>query len=333
MTVDGRIYAGTYFDENNFSVSGSLKAKNNVYITNKIWRYKSVTLENNVSCKGIDGASKSNGQFSLGGGTLTLKNNVYVAGGVWGFNTVNMIASHVNDSVHSYDMEDATLNMSSSSLRANIDRFTKVNIKQGYNFANSYTGSSKNDIFTINKNSTLSLTSRMDFGGGEKDKLTVNGTLVLKDATISNLEVLSGSGTIACVANQHAALVAALPENHKVEILNLGNSITNFVSKKYEASDDTEKKAVLWADTTENFTGWLAGSSNGFADTVDFIKLNAAGGEHLNFWEESYSGQFQIYLNGKEVQNHSDFTLAAGTNIIKITNEEGASAGYTLAFK
>jgi hypothetical protein len=171
----------------------------------------------------------------------------------------------------------------------------------------------------------------MDFGEG-KDKLVLNGTLVLKQHAPINFEVVSGKGTICCTANQYEAVVAALPEKYTVEVLNLGNTVDNFVSKKYESGDDTAKKAYK-CDNSESYEGWMAGEGScDFADTVDFVKFNADEAVSLQF-SGGADNNFKLFLNNEEIAVDSFYNIAcdAGENIIEIRRETGASTTYTLA--
>ena len=344
LTV-GRLSAGEYetYDKGanyNFVAKGTLKVKNNVvindYNSSSIRYFKNVTLENNVRTTGsIKCNTYFEGEYFTNNGTLTLKNNVYVSGSVWGFKTVNMTDSHVDDSVHGEELLKSTFNLSSSSLRAHIDKFNIVNVKKGFNSAISYYGTKHNDTLTIAKNATLTLTGGteyiMDFGEG-KDKLVLNGTLVLKQHAPINLEVISGKGTICCTANQYEAVVAALPEKYTVEVLNLGNTVDNFVSKKYESGDDTAKKAYKW-DISEAYEGWMAGEGScDFADTVDFVKFNADEAVYLQF-SGGFDSNFKLFLNNEEitVDSFDNIACSAGENILEIRRESVVSTTYTLA--
>lgn len=344
LTV-GRLSAGEYetYDNDktyNFIAKGTLKVKNNVVIKDhsgtSIRYFKNVTLENNVrTTSGIYCNTYFEGKELTNNGTLTMKNNVYIAGAVWGFKTVNMTDSHVNDSVHGEELEKSTFNMSSSSLRTHIDKFNIVNIKKGFNSAYAYLGSKLNDSLTIAKNATLLLTGGteyvMDFGEG-KDKLVLNGTLVLKSLAPQNLEVISGKGTIACCDENYEAVTAALPEKYTVEVLNLGNTVDNFVSKKYEAGDNTQKKAYKW-DMSKSYDGWMAGEGAcDFADTVDFVKFNADEAVSLEF-SGGADNNFKLILNGNEISadDFKDFACLEGTNILEIRRETGGSTTYSLS--
>lgn len=340
----GRLSAGEYetYDNDktyNFIAKGTLKVKNNVVINDyngsSIRYFKNVTLENNVRTTGsIKCNTYQDGEYFTNNGTLTLKNNVYVSGSVWGFKTVNMTDSHVNDSVHGEELLKSTFNLSSSSLRTHIDKFNIVNIKKGFNSAISYYGTKHNDTLTIAKNATLMLTGGkeyiMDFGEG-KDKLVLNGTLILKQHAPINLEVVSGKGTICCTANQYEAVVAALPENYTVEVLNLGNTVDNFVSKKHELGDNTAKKAYKW-DISESYEGWMAGEGScDFSDTVDFVKFTAV--EDCSFkFDSGADFNFKLFLNNEEVAADQFYNISctSGTNILEIRREIGSSSTYTL---
>ena len=343
LTV-GRLSAGEYetYDNDktyNFIAKGTLKVKNNVVINDysgtSIRYFKNVMLENNVRTTGaIQCNTYFEGKYFTNNGTLTMKNNVYIAGAVWGFKTVNMTDSHVNDSVHGEELEKSTFNMSSSSLRTHIDKFNIVNIKKGFNSAYAYLGSKLNDTLTIAKNATLLLQGGaqyvMDFGAGT-DKLVLNGTLVLKSLAPQNLEVITGKGTIACCNENYEAVTAALPENYTVEVLNLGNTVDNFVSKKHELGDDTAKKAYKW-DISESYEGWMAGEGScDFSDTVDFVKFTAV--EDCSFkFDSGADFNFKLFLNNEEVAADQFYNISctSGTNILEIRREIGSSSTYTL---
>ncbi|MBR2510320.1 MAG: hypothetical protein IKB71_11335 [Lentisphaeria bacterium] len=345
LTV-GRLSAGEYetYDNDktyNFIAKGTLKVKNNVVINDysggvSIRYFKNVTLENNVRTTGsIKCNTYQDGEYFTNNGTLTMKNNVYIAGAVWGFKTVNMTDSHVDDSVHGEELLKSTFNLSSSSLRTHIDKFNIVNIKKGFNSAISYYGTKHNDTLTIAKDATLLLTGGteyiMDFGEG-KDKFVLNGTLILKQHAPINLEVVSGKGTIACTDSNYEAVVAALPEKYTVEVLNLGNTVDIFVSKKHELGDDTAKKAYKW-DMDEEYKGWMAGEGScDFADTVDFVKFNADEAVSLKF-NGGADSNFALTLNGNEISadNFKDFACLEGTNILEIRREIGGSTTYSLS--
>ena len=147
-----------------------------------------------------------------------------------------------------------------------IENVSNVTINKGNSVICSYVGTKGKDTLTISKGAVL-IIDKIDFAGG-KDKLTNNGTLILKK--VINLATLpiSGKGEIAATDSVYQSLT----NDDKEIVINVGETALGFRNTAYENSDDTQKKAIKW-DTVSDYQGWLGnwnGAKDG-SDNVDYI--------------------------------------------------------------
>ncbi|MBR2723789.1 MAG: hypothetical protein IKB77_05590, partial [Lentisphaeria bacterium] len=234
--------------------------------------------------------------------------------------TVTLTDSEVTVAVENY----TKLTMSASSAGA-VQNVKNVVISKGINNIDMFVGTAENDTLTINKKAVLVL-GGADFSDGIKDKLVLNGTLVLDKAFNINAENITGKGEI--VANHHVWQNLT----DKRGVLNLGNTAENFISSTVELADNTEKKAVKW-DLESDYNGWLG---NGVAvhDTIDFVKFKS---KNEGVLEISGVGATDIVsLNGIELDRNAEgnfvVEFAANTNnILKLERNEENSMSYSIS--
>ena len=228
------------------------------------------------------GGDVKNGE-KIANGTATFKEDVWVSGidGISGFKTVNLTDTFVEYNIDSFGTKGTVVNMTDSFVYEEITGVQKLNIKKEFNCIGAYTGTDLDDTLTINKNTVLMVGKSIDFADGTKDKLAINGTLLLSEdfESITNFNSISGSGEIAASGNIISDLGLADANIGKVKLLNLGATSQNFVSSKYETGDNTAKKAYEcdFDGSNDVFTGWLSNNDDGsglFNDVVDFIKMD-----------------------------------------------------------
>lgn len=240
----------------------------------------------------------------LEGGTLsasssvTLTNNVYVNGSITGYNKVTIkkstvdgslestpaIASEFGDDIVANTVAGAAVALTDSKVTGDIEGY-KSFTATGIVSAASFTGTASNDSVTIAAKSLLTIGS-VDLCEGTKDKMTVNGAVILSELT--GVETLAGKGVIAASgSNFEAVAETAKALNFKGTLVDLGDT-QNF-SGVAEKNDDTAKKAFkMTGDTLE---GWL----NGSYDNVDFIKFTAGEADTLIITGDTF---VQVALNG-----------------------------------
>ncbi len=234
--------------------------------------------------------------------------------------TVTLTDSKVTGAVEKY----TKLTMSGSSV-ADVNKVRNVVISKGINNIGTFVGTAENDTLTINKNAVLVISSA-DFGDGAKDKLVLNGTLVLEKAFNINAENITGKGEIVAAHNVWQNLA------NRKQVTDLGNTVENFVSSTVELADNTEKKAAKW-DLESDYKGWL---SNGVAvhDTVDFVKFKNKNGGTLEI--TGFGAADIVTLNGKELTRNDEgnfvVEFAANTNnILKLERNEENSMSYSIS--
>lgn len=190
-----------------------------------------------------------------------------------------------------------------------------------------YCGTSGNDTFTINKKAVVTLTDSFDMNGG-KDKLVVNGTLILDTYDINIPYSITGNGEI--------VTSKAYADNINIDrVINLGTTTENFRGSAYEKSDDTAKKAVKWKNTDESYDGWLR-QGVGCVDTIDYIKFTTNDWGTIEISSEQWAAgtNDRITLNGREleiVDGKAVETLFTGTDyILMIERNDEDSMSYSI---
>ena len=246
--------------------------------------------------EGVELVSKTTTSLN---GSVTLKNGSF-AESITNFNSVSMTASRAE-------------------TIANVE---KVTISKGNCQLGSFTGTAGNDTFTIAKGAVLELANGMDFGTGGKDKLVISGTLILQSTAGITNTIISGKGEIAAESAVYSEL-----ELDFANFLDLGATAKNFKGSLFENSDNTLKKAILWNDTTQEYSGWLGnwqGNASG-SDTVDFIKFKASAGTEI-----SVIGVDNWVLMDKKGNDIGQTISAPGEYILQLTNNGSDSVAYSV---
>lgn len=286
-----------------FTASGTVTLKNSAEVDN-ISNYKTVKITDSIV-----GTVESFAISKVVNNTPT-----YTLAGA-----VTLTTSKVN-TVRNY----SKLTMTGSSVK-DIENVNKVTISKGFNFIESYTGTANNDTLTIAKNAVLTL-GTADFKAGTKDKLANNGTLILSaEVDISTLKI-SGKGEIAAASNVWHSSWDDYP------IIKLGATSEGFRTTKYEAADNTAKKAAKW-DLKAAHQGWLSGNSS-CIDVTDFVKFKT-GKESELLVISGFDENDTVMLNGDKMDwKDGKFIaeLAAKTNYtLELTIAENTdSMSYTL---
>ena len=245
--------------------------------------------------------------------------NGYKTGKLTG--SVTLLDSIIAGSVENY----SALTLKNSSVNSVVNT-AKVTASTKFSCIGSYIGTSGNDTLTIKKGAVLTL-DYADFGEGSKDKLVINGTLVLGKAFDINAEAISGKGDIVAADN----VWKNLSPEAQLQVLNLGNTVKNFVSAASEMADNTEKKAAKW-DLKSDYNGWL-GNGVDVDDTVDFIKFKNKQSGTLVI---SGSG-FDVSFNGddslkRDAEGNFVIEFAADTNnILKLECRDAGSMSYSIS--
>ena len=259
--------------------------------------------------KTINGVTDVNNSYTTEklSGTVTLKNKS-AAGDITNYSSV-------------------TLNDSSA---GNLYNVNKVKVGKGHGSIISFTGTSGNDTFTIDKGAVFTVTGALDFGAGNKDSLVINGTLVLHTTNIKSVEKISGKGDIA-VTDKVAAELNLYFDN----LLNLGNTVKNFQGSTTELADNAAGNAVRW-DGEEIFGGWL-GKDVDCIDTVDFIKFKTTEECTLKLessaWEKSSADIVAVNNVILDIVNGcAEIKLAAHTEYtIKLERKDSNSMDYSIS--
>ncbi len=318
---------------------------------------------------------KQNGSFSATDTVAAVGGN---PAAVKGYNTVVLVNSTVGDIWQSdvikevkreiFDGNNQTLNdivptrkltgsvkLSDGSVAGNITNYKTVTLENSevgnlinvnkftvsgmWNSAGGFTGTDGNDNVTVNKNSVLRISGAMDFGKGDKDKITVKGTLVWENnAAINGLEAVAGSGTIAAGSALFKDINNAFINSFEGTLLDLGNTSTGFRGVEFETADDDQATAFEW-DGASAYEGWLgAGDDIDFTDSVDYIKVTAKEHSTLIISSEEWGSgtNDKIWIDDKPMTVSAagtvEYELKAGGNyLIKIAREDDNSMSYTMS--
>lgn len=337
LVIDGDVtggivahsYAGGYVDLTVSSAVGTLKLTQEVTVNGSVQGFKTVTLKDDIVIDGdilgglstgmAMGAEKSDGK-------LTASDDVFVSGTIFGYKTVTLTESAALGGVSGYSTKGTALNLTDSVV-GEVEGMQKVTVKKGVNAVAEFIGTAMDDTFTINKNSAVTVDDGIDFGYGSKDKLVVNGTLVLKTADVQGFESMTGSGEIACADDIYDDVRAAFSASskHKVKFLNLGATSDNFAGTKYESGDDTAKKAYEWDDLDMEYKGWLSDDvSFDCVDKVDYIEFDSERGGTLQISGEGIT----VYFDGMKQEDMSAIAFSGYDNdhILEIRVNAGAGA-------
>ena len=201
------------------------------------------------------------------------------------------------------------------------------------------------DSINIGRGSKLELDSDLDFGEGS-DKLIIDGTLHLKsDASISGLETISGTGTVAVYQPESAdpALLQQFADAGLTVIDTQG--MANFTSVEEELADNAFHSAAAGSVSTDGdveYDFWLCSaeiandSLYGFADTQDYLKFSKTGKhESLNFEVESGTARLELFdstgvlIHSFGVEKYGEYDLRElknGTYYLKLSCPEGSLA-------
>ena len=229
-------------------------------------------------------------------GTVTLKNGAS-ADSITNFKSVTMTKSKVGT----------------------ITNVGKVTVNKGDSSIKSYVGTNGNDTVTIAKGAVLTA-NKIDLGAGDKDKLAINGTLILTGTEIKAAKI-TGKGEIAVIDDLFSAV-----EVDFANILNVGETAENFRGTAYENADNTASKAVKW-DGKSAYNGWL-GAWEGYkegSDTVDYIKFKAEAGDKL-----TVTGVEDWIFVDKKGNNIGKEITAAGDYTIQLKHEKDTSISYKI---
>ena len=217
-----------------------------------------------------------------------------------------------------------SVTMTKSKVVGEIKNVCKVTVNKGDSSIGSYVGTVDNDTVTIAKGAVLTA-NKIDLGAGDKDKLAINGTLILT-GTADNLPFVNAANI---TGKGEIAVVDSLFDDVNVDfanILNVGETAENFRGTAYENADNAVKKAVKW-DGKSAYNGWL-GAWEGYvdgSDTEDYIKFKAEAGDTISVTD----GVAWTLLDKKGNDIGKEIT-AAGEYTIRIINEEKNSIDYTI---
>ena len=267
--------------------------------------------------------------------SVTLTNNVEVNGSITGYNKVTIKKGIVYGNIDSTSdialefmsdypnaVEGAAVALTDSEVTgyiAGYKSFTATGIVK----ASSFTGTASNDSVTIAAKSLLTIGS-VDLGEGTKDKMTVNGAVILSELT--GVETLAGKGVIAASgSNFEAVAETAKALNFKGALVDLGDT-QNF-SGVAEKNDDTAKKAFKM--TGDTLDGWL----NGSYDNVDFIKFTAGKAETLTITGDplvqvALNGVAQEWIDGVVTIDLSNYKAGSSCTLELSVAKESAAADY-----
>ena len=206
-----------------------------------------------------------------------------------------------------------------------------------------FVGTDKNDTITIGKGAVLRMGGTMDFGNG-KDKITIDGTLVLEDITpaaanesvniVAGLENVAGKGIIAADDKLFKDVSVSLINSFGGTLMNLGNTSKGFRGTEFEKADDTKSGAVEW-DGIAAYDGWLGTGENiDCNDAVDFISLVVEEeGSKLNIEFNNWGADDVLKIAGSSqtvTDNKIEYDLKVGTYIIEINRKAENSMSYTM---
>ena len=241
-------------------------------------------------------------------GSVTLKNNAKVES-ITNFKTV-------------------TLSNSSVTLISNVN---EVSISKGKSLVGSYVGTNENDTLSIAKDAIL-IADKIDLGKEAKDTINLAGTLILTGSSVIATKI-TGKGEIVATSDVYKNL-----DINFVNVLDLGETTTNFKGTTFESSDNTLKKATKWDPATQ-YDGWM-GSWNDCtkegSDAVDFIKFKANAGDTLIISNITEGNWTLFDKKGIEVtdvnifDNNTNTFLAKGEYILQLQNVEDKSISYSV---
>ena len=177
----------------------------------------------------------------------------------------------------------------------------------------------------------------MDFGEG-KDKLTIDGTLVLEGNDpniVAGLENIAGKGIIAADNAHFTDVSNSLINSFDGTLMNLGNTSKGFRGTEFEKADDTKSGAVEW-DGIAAYDGWLGTGENiDCNDAVDFISLVVEEeGSKLKIEFNNWDADDVLKIAGSSqtvTDNKIEYELLkVGTYIIEINRKAEDSMSYTM---
>ena len=228
-----------------------------------------------------------------------------------------------------------TLDNSDAGKLTNVN---KVTVKGAYNSMDGFDGTDKNDTITIGKGAVLRVGGTMDFGEG-KDKLTIDGTLVLEGNDpniVAGLENVAGKGIIAADNAHFTDVSNSLINSFGGTLMNLGNTSTGFRGTEFEKADDTKSGAVEW-DGIAAYDGWLGtGDDIDCNDAVDFIRLVAEKDSALSITMTGWGEGDTVSIADTEYDIPADGVIThniqgGAAYIIEINRKAENSMSYTMS--
>lgn len=147
----------------------------------------SAVVNGDIAGGNYESGDGANRKYSTNG-TASFTNGVQVKGAVTGFKTVTMTYASA-DGVDNLGAKGTSLNMSNALVSGTVAGVQKLNAKKGRNEVTEYIGTDLDDTLTISKNASLTVGDVLDFGNGSKNKLVLNGTLVVKGSWIEEEDV------------------------------------------------------------------------------------------------------------------------------------------------
>ena len=168
---------------------------------------------------------------------------------------------------------------------------------------------------------------KVDFVGG-KDKLTVNGTLILNSAQFDSNVTLAGKGEIVMTDTIYSPIGADIDDKFSGKVFNLGATADGYRNKSYELADNISKKAVK-LDAYEDYAGWL-GNVDGLNDSIDFIKFTNKESVEVKLRFSNFESAV-VELNGNLLtinETNYQFSVSSG-DILSIKLEDKTSISYT----
>jgi hypothetical protein len=218
-----------------------------------------------------------------------------------------------------------------------LTNVSKVTVNGALSTMAGFTGTAENDSFTVGKDAVVWFSGVMDFAGGEKDKITVNGTLVWEDnVQLKGLEIIAGKGTIAANHEMFTDVNNAFINNFEGKLLDLGNTCTGFRSEEFEAADNSIDTAFVW-DGEDVFAGWLgSGEDVDCIDEVDYIKVTAEEKSTLIIASDAWgAGVTDTVIIGNKGYTITDGKVecelkVGGEYLIQINRKDDNSMSYTM---
>ena len=306
---------------------GKITLKNDTYVVGNVIGFKTVSL----NLAQIDGDI---GSMDFHGDSVVF-DDVTFNGNIINYKTVKISVANVNGDINGFGSGSSVTLGDHGDISGIIDNVQKLTVNKGECEIGSYHGTMGNDVVTIKKGALVVFTQGgLDFSGGEKDKLVVDGTMILNDS-LYGVESVSGKGSIVTNSSNYDNIKEALAGS-KVKVYDLGDNCLNFQGASEEKSDNSKKKAAD-ADWDAVFDGmggykldgWL-GKDVDIEDTVDWFEFSTSEyGSVSRLTFEGLGSNDTVTINGEEIDHMAGYDLDSYTKyIVSITRNEQGSISY-----